>query len=82
MTYFAQDGALHSAAPVTAIVCDACASETVPFEVVSTTHYLYQSHDPERFPPPPIHWRQCHPWKWAPWYGGNSKCRDCGRSPV
>ena len=87
MTYFAQAGAMHGwngpegyipAAPITAIVCDACAIETVPFEVRGTTACIWSGK------PPPFNtiWHQTAPWKWAPWFGGNATCRDCGKKDI
>lgn len=78
MSYFAQNGAMHGSgwsgkyvppAKVTRVLCDACAIPEVPVEPV-----YYEV----AYGPPSIHhYRQCRPWKWAPWYGG--PCDTCGR---
>lgn len=75
MAYFSQVGSLHSGGPITAIVCDMCAQETVPWEVRGTAHILCA----DRPPPLTTIWRQASPWKWAPYYGANAICRDCGK---
>jgi hypothetical protein len=74
MTYFAQDGAMHGwngrdgyvpPAPITRVLCDACAESEVPFETVR----IFSDGTPHR--------RQLRPWKWAPRYGG--PCHACGK---
>lgn len=76
MTYFAQAGRRIPHAPVTAVVCDACAQETIPWEPRGLSGVLQGDR------PAPIAWRQAPPWKWAPRYGGNATCRDCGKGGV
>lgn len=49
----------------TAIYCDDCGSEEkglVPYENMRSGNHRIQ----------------CRPWKWAPRYGGNTKCTQCG----
>lgn len=69
------------AAPITAIVCDDCAKETIPFEPRRTASCL--SGCPLfAVDGTPMAWHQARPWKWAPRYGGNAQCHDCGKKGI